>query len=430
MRRRGASGEAVPVKTLIAAVVLLAVVPATASAGTIAGKLPRKGKPMTVRVVQLDTAKVVAAKRLKTRRYRIKLARGTYLVSASAGNRRFTSRVVRVGRRGTRRAKLAAAPAARLATIAVDTNIKLTGGQALGGPRSLAIDSMVITDLLSSGCANGGQIAVVEVRHRDLIEKEIELQNSDRFDPKTRITPHFLTPDTFISGHGEVVGDQVTVTLTMHGKVNGSSTVTVPIDRVMEMTEGPASALVGEICRTKDAPPAPPPPPAQGPALGYRGTVSGSATITSPTGVVVETWSTSDVRFSRTYPSHDYAPNYQVSEGSLQYSVSGTVGACTISGSESLPIAVDAGDAESTLDLAPDDSYFAVAFPNGNLDVTYTCPGGDPFTVTYYAMNEWLRTNPGFVRRQPGPNGAISGSASTVKGETALKWTWALRPQI
>lgn len=430
MRRTACSATLCGVKTLIAAAVLLAVVPATASAGTIAGKLPRKGKAMTVRVVRMDTAEIVAAKRLKTRRYRLKVARGRYMVMGSAGNRRFSSRMVRVGRRGTRRAKLAAAGGPPLAIIAVDTNIKLVGAGAIGGPRSLAIDSMVITDLLGTECSNGGKIAVVEVRDRDKIEKEIELQHSGGFDPDTVVTPHFVSPDTFISGRAEVVGDHITVALTMRGKVNGTSTVTVPIDRALEMTEGPASALVGQICRSQDEPAPPPPPAAQGPALGYRGSLSGSATITSPGTALVETWSSSDVRFSRTYPSSDDAPNYQISEGSLQFSVSGTVGGCTVSGSQSLPIAVDASDAESTLDLAPDDSYFAVAFPNANFDVTYTCPGSDPFTIAYYPMNEFLRTNPHFERRRPGPNGTISGSASAVKDGTALKWTWALRPQI
>jgi hypothetical protein len=135
---------------------------------------------------------------------------------------------------------------------------------------------MVITDLLQADCSNGGKIAVVEVRHRDLIEKEIELQHGGGFDPDTIVTPHFLTPNTFISGHGEVVGDHITVELTMRGKVNGTSTVSVPIDRPFEMTEGPASALVGQICRTKDEPPVArtaigqrsQPPSASGSALG------------------------------------------------------------------------------------------------------------------------------------------------------------------
>ena len=74
--------------------------------------------------------------------------------------------------------------------------------------------------------------------------------------------------------------------------------------------------------------------------------------------------------------------------------------------------------------------YYAVGFPNGTLDVTYTCPDSDPFTVTYYAMNEFLRTNPMVVRRRPAPNGTISGSWSSVKDDKALTWTWALRPQI
>src|SRR5919198_4412524 len=104
-------------KPVILAAVLLAIVPATASAGTIKGKLPRKGKPLTVRVVRMDSAEIVAAKQLKRPRYRIKVARGPYMVLASAGKRRFKSPPARVGRKGTRPARPAAPtygpPAAR-----------------------------------------------------------------------------------------------------------------------------------------------------------------------------------------------------------------------------------------------------------------------------------------------------------------------------
>ena len=61
---------------------------------------------MTVRVVKLDTAEVVAAKRLTKRRYRVKAPRGRYVVMATAGNRRFTSHTIRVGRRGLLRGRV------------------------------------------------------------------------------------------------------------------------------------------------------------------------------------------------------------------------------------------------------------------------------------------------------------------------------------
>lgn len=414
-------------KTLILAAVLIALVPATASAGTITGKLPRKGKPMTVRVVRMDSGEIVAAKRLKTRRYRVKVARGPYIVLARTGKRRVRSHAVRVGRKGTRRARLAAAGAGPLAVVAVDPNIKIRGvpGNAGGMP----VDDMLITDLMGVDCTNGGTVDIVEVRQREAIEREIKLQNSGLVDPSTRITPHFLQPDTFISGHGEVSGGTVTLELTMRGRVNGSSTVTVPLKQILTITEAAGSDLKGQICDTRDKPPAPP-PPVTGPVLGYRGSLSGSATISSPAGATIEQWSAADVRFSRMQPSSDDAPHYEISAGTLQFSVSGTVGGCTLSGSKAMPLAVDGGDAESTLDLAPDDSYFAVGFPNATLDVTYTCPGSDPFTMTYTAMNEFLRTNPGFQRRQPGPTGTLSGTATSTKADTALKWTWALKPLI
>ncbi len=87
-------------------------------------------------------------------------------------------------------------------------------------------------------------------------------------------------------------------------------------------------------------------------------------------------------------------------------------------------------DVDRRLDLAPDNSYFAVGYPNDTLDITYTCPDGDPFTAPYAAMNEFLRTDAKYIRRQPAPNGTISGSASATRGDTSLNWSWALKPLI
>ena len=422
-------------KTLIAAFVLLAVLPATASAGTITGKVPRKGKAMTVRVVKLGTAEVVAAKRISKRRYRVKAPRGRYVVMASAGNRRFTSHAIRVGRRGTRRAKLSAAADPPLAIIGVDPNIKLIGAEALGGPKALAIDSMVITDLLGVGCSNGGEIAVVEVRHKDLIEKEIELQHGGGFDPDTIVTPHFLTPDTFISGRGEVVGDHITVELTMRGKVNGSSTVSVPINRAFEMTEGPASDLVGQICRTKDEPASPPPPPAKGPALGYRGSLSGSATITSATGVVTETGrrptcGSAAVSVERLRPelrdqrgqSAVFGVGHRRRLHDLGLGVAPARGGRGRRGEH----ARSRARRQLLRDRVPE----RVARRHVHVPGQRSVHG-------HVLRDERVPPHePARRRRQPSPNGTISGSASVVSpaspiGESkALKWSWALKPQL
>jgi hypothetical protein len=412
------------------AAVALALVPATASAGTITGKLPRKGDPMTVRVVRIDTGQVVAAKRLARPRYKLKLAAGPYMVFAGAKRRTFASRTVRVRRRGTRavpmrRARAATTSGPELAVVAIDPRIEIAG--VPGYPNGMALDTMLITDVFGVDCTNGGQVTVVEVRHRDEIEREIRLSNSKAFDPRTRIRPNFTKPDTFITGHGEVSGGMVTIDLRMTGKVTGSSSMTVPLSQVLTVTEALGSDLKGQICRSQDEP-APPSPPVVTERATYTGSLSGSATIPSLAGTTTETWSATDVRFSRTRVSSDSAPNYEITAGTLQFSVSGTLAGCTLSGSKAMPLAVAAGDAESTLDLAPDDSYFALGYPNQTLDVTYTCPDSDPFTMTYTAMNEFLRTNPAFQRRFPGPNGAIAGSAAATRDGKQLSWSWSLRP--
>ena len=108
----------------------------------------------------------------------------------------------------------------------------------------------------------------------------------------------------------------------MRGRVNGSSSVTLPVSQLLDGAAAVASDLKGQICRSQDeeGEPAPPAPPVPGSRLGYRGSLGGSATITSETGVITETWSSADVRFSRTQPSSDSAPNFQITDGSLTFS--------------------------------------------------------------------------------------------------------------
>jgi hypothetical protein len=48
--------------------------------------------------------------------------------------------------------------------------------------------------------------------------------------------------------------------------------------------------------------------------------------------------------------------------------------------------------------------------------------------MPYTAMNEFLRTNPGFQRRQPAPNGVVAGTASATREGKQLSWTWSLTP--
>ncbi len=403
----------------VLAALALAVVPATASAGTIIGKLPRKGKPMTVRVVRADTAAVAATKRLAKPRYKLSVKAGPYVVLGSAGKRDFASRMTRVGKRGKKAVAMRAA-APSIAVVAIDPDIQITG--LPGRPDGVRIYDMLLTDMFNVDCSNGGDITFIETAARDAIERELALQRGKGFDPKTRVKPDFTKPDTFVSGRGEVSGGMLTVDLVMTGKVSGSSSVTVPVSQLLTVTETLGSDLVGQICDPAEAPA----PPVVQPRSAYTGSLSGSAVITSPAGTTTETWSAGDVRFSRTYPSSDTAPNYQITAGTLQFSVTGTVGQCTFSGSEAMPLA---GDAESTLDLAPDDSYFAVGHIAPTLDVTYVCPGGDPFTMAYGSITEYLRTNPGFERRQPDATGALSGSASATKDGKSLSWSWSLTPR-
>jgi hypothetical protein len=426
MRAERPRAKLPPMKTWIAlalAAVGLAAVPAAASAGTLTGKLPRKGKPMTVRVVRADTAAVAATKRLAKPRYKIAVKPGPYVVLGAAGKRDFASRLTRVRKRGTKAVAMRAA-APPIAIVAIDPDIEITG--LPGRPNGVRIYDMLLTDMFNVDCSNGGDITFIETAARDAIERELALQRGKGFDPKTRVKPNFTKPDTFVSGRGEVSGGMLTVDLVMTGKVNGSSSVTVPVSQLLTVTETLGSDLVGQICNPAEDPA---PPPVVQARSAYTGSLSGSAVITSPAGTTTETWSAGDVRFTRTRPSSDTAPNYEITAGTLQFSVTGTVGQCTFSGSEAMPLAVTAGEAESTLDLAPDDSYFAVGYLAATLDATYVCPGGDPFTMPYTAISEFLRTNPGFERRVPDATGGLTGSASATKDGKSLSWSWSLSPR-
>jgi hypothetical protein len=330
--------------------------------------------------------------------------------------------MVRVGKRGTTPVAMrAAAPVA--AIVSVDPEIEITG--LAGYPNGLAIDTALITEMFAVQCADGSDVKFVETRDRAAIEREIRLQQGKGFDPKTRVKPNFTKPDTFISGHGEVSGGIVTIDLTMTGRASGSSSVSVPVSQLFGTFATLGTDLMGQICGPQEDPA---PPLVVQPPSAYTGSLSGTAVIPGPAGTTTETWSAGDVRFSRTPGSSDSAPGYQITAGTLQFSVSGVVGACTLEGSKSMPLAVAAGDAESTLDLAPDDSYFAVGYATPTLDVTYTCPDGST-TMPYGAITEFLRTNPGFERRQPGADGSIAGSASASKDGKSLSWTWAFSPR-
>ena len=283
------------------------------------GKLPKTGKPMTLRVVRADTAQVVLAKRLTKPRYKVKVAAGPYLVFGSAGKRQFRSRMVRVRGKGTKTVAMkAAAPV--LATVAVSP-IDING---------IAIDSPLISEMFAVDCTNGGKVRFVEVRHRDLIEREIKLQQGPGFDPASRVKPNFTKPDTFITGTGEISGGMVTIDLTMTGKVTGSSSVSVPVSQLFGTFATLGSDLMGQICNPAEDPA---PPPVVVDRTVYSGSFSGSAVIPSVAGTITETWSGSGAQWTRTSGSSPGAPNYELTAGTLTFSVSGTVGACTMAGS-------------------------------------------------------------------------------------------------
>ena len=190
---------------------------------------------------------------------------------------------MRVGKRGTRTVTARAAAAPPLAIIGVDPNITISG---LEGYRAgLPIDTLLVTGLFGVDCTNGGQVTVVETRDREALEREVELSNSKYFDRSKRIVPHWVSPDTVISGH-EPGGRRQRDDRSRDARQGQRLVVDHDADlaarrghrRAGRRPQGPdlrpagaAARAAADGCRGD---------------VGYRGSLSGSATITSLAGVI------------------------------------------------------------------------------------------------------------------------------------------------
>ena len=118
------------------------------------------------------------------------------------------------------------------------------------------------------------EMAVGEWRRRDEILKELELQQSPRFDPATRAKPgQLIQPTVFIEGSVSNTAGQVSWNIQARdaatGRVIGSDSGSISENHFYDVTEGIAQRLASILCD----PPKPkrPTPPPEGV---YAGTVS------------------------------------------------------------------------------------------------------------------------------------------------------------
>jgi hypothetical protein len=124
--------------------------------------------------------------------------------------------------------------------------------------QNAGLADMVVTDLvpLSNGppCA----FSVIEMQHRDDIIKEIKLQQTEFFDPASRIKPgHLLQPNLVVNGSltasgGGAVGYVLRVVNARNGRVKGTVVGTISPDEWLTASSDIARRLADIICQPDD----------------------------------------------------------------------------------------------------------------------------------------------------------------------------------
>ena len=126
-----------------------------------------------------------------------------------------------------------------------------------GAPyQNRGLASMVVTDLVQLDEGPPCAFTVLELQHREEILREIRLQQTEFFDPASRVQPgHLLQPNLVVSGslvsHG---GDDVSYALTVvkNGKVKGTVSGRIGADGWLTASGGIARQLAKIICEPDD----------------------------------------------------------------------------------------------------------------------------------------------------------------------------------
>jgi hypothetical protein len=127
-----------------------------------------------------------------------------------------------------------------------------------GAPyQNRGLATMVVTDLVQLDEGPPCAFTVLEMQHRDEILREIRLQQTEFFDPASRVKPgHLLQPNLTVNGtlvsHG---GDDVSYSLTVvksNGQVKGTVTGRTGKDGWLTASGGIARELAKIICQPDD----------------------------------------------------------------------------------------------------------------------------------------------------------------------------------
>jgi TolB-like protein len=243
---------------LIAALALAAFAPTGLAAtpvaltGTVPGALPTQARGETdLLVYAIANGRVVAARTLnpKTGRFSLRLPAGAYALRTAIVDRRATrpSRGVipvslRAGqRRRPQKLTVRRAPARKRSTTAtaayVQESGKTTQGTAVAiedftgatgewGVLNRGLSQMLMTDLVDQAARCKGAV-VANSREREVLQEELDLQDSPAFDPSTKVTRDWIAPDVVVTGTLQNAGDGVDVTLTLTDARSGQAVGTV-----------------------------------------------------------------------------------------------------------------------------------------------------------------------------------------------------------
>lgn len=306
---------------------------------------------------------------------------------------------------------------------------------------------MLITDLVSSSEC---EFSVVEWEHRDLIEKEIALSQTEYIDPATRIEPgHLIDPEIFVRGRVEErPGTPKRIALVAWledaktgAKVSGEVSVVELYEAFFSAEERLAKLILRDlICAranrvvTAAGEPLGPPPPPKPVANTYTGTFSGTADAVGP---MHWEWSGTvhmDAAQDTSSPPYGGPPGdyriFTVSQGGMDVQTKGGDAKCgwTGSGHIDLTPGFQGGSLWVQLDT-PTPAYFLSIHETKFIPVTKS--GSEPgCTETLelpipepWALTESARTSPSTV---------LNDSEAHITPEIGYDWdyttSWNLSP--
>jgi hypothetical protein len=124
--------------------------------------------------------------------------------------------------------------------------------------QNAGLADMVVTDLVPLSNGPPCEFSVIEMQHRDDIIKEINLQQTEFFDPASRIKPgHLLQPNLVVYGSltasgGGALGYLLRVVNARNGRVKGTVVGTISPDEWLTASADIARRLAVIICQPDD----------------------------------------------------------------------------------------------------------------------------------------------------------------------------------